>query len=118
MRNIHYSDICNPDTVCGLFHCVAVRDCSSVPGYYWKKNGAVVVGFFTSFSGRIIPDVVEKCIDNFANTASFNVTGHPALSLKAGYSDGLPVGAMIVGRHFDDVTVLKVARAFEQVRAT
>jgi amidase len=50
------------------------------------------------------------------NTSAFNVTGHPALSINAGFSQGLPVGMMIAGRMFDEVTVLKVAYVFEQLR--
>ena len=52
----------------------------------------------------------------FSNTSPFNATGHPAISINAGNSDGLPVGMQIVGRHFDDATVLRVAGAFEQLR--
>jgi amidase len=48
------------------------------------------------------------------NTAPFDVSGHPACSVPAGLSDGLPVGMMIIGKHFDDATVLRVAHAFEQ----
>ena len=51
-----------------------------------------------------------------ANTCQFNLTGHPALNINAGYIEGLPVGLQIVGRHFDDSTVLKVAYAFECLR--
>ena len=47
-----------------------------------------------------------------ANTAPFDVTGHPATSVPAGLVDGLPAGLMIVGRHFDDATCLRVAHAF------
>ena len=50
------------------------------------------------------------------NTAPFSVTGHPALSINAGFSEGLPVGMMIVGRKFDETTVLKVAFAYEKIR--
>ena len=46
----------------------------------------------------------------------FNVTGHPALSINAGFSEGLPVGLMIVGRKFEDATVLNVAYAYEKIR--
>ena len=52
----------------------------------------------------------------FENTSPFNVTGHPALSINAGFSDGLPVGVMIVGRKFDEATVLNVAYAYEKIR--
>ena len=44
------------------------------------------------------------------NTGPFNSTGFPALSINAGFCDKLPVGMMIVGKLFDDVTVMQVAR--------
>nr|XP_034308110.1 amidase-like [Crassostrea gigas] len=50
------------------------------------------------------------------NTKPFNLTGHPALTINAGFIEGLPCGMMIVGRMFDDLTVLQVARAFEKLR--
>jgi aspartyl-tRNA(Asn)/glutamyl-tRNA(Gln) amidotransferase subunit A len=46
---------------------------------------------------------------------AFNLTGHPAVSVMAGLSgERLPIGMQIVGRHFDDATVLRVAAAFER----
>ena len=48
------------------------------------------------------------------NTAPFDITGHPAISVPCAKSDGLPVGLMLVGRHFDESTLLKIAHAFEQ----
>jgi amidase len=55
----------------------------------------------------------SRSLEMIANTAPFNVTGHPATSVPAGLADGLPVGMMIVGRHLADGTCLRVARAFE-----
>jgi amidase len=49
-----------------------------------------------------------------ANTSPTDMTGHPALSMPAAEADGLPVGAMLIGRHFDDARLLSVARTFEQ----
>lgn len=49
-----------------------------------------------------------------ANTAPTDMTGHPALSMPAAQSDGLPVGAMLIGRHFEDARLLAVARTFER----
>jgi len=48
-----------------------------------------------------------------ANTAPIDVTGHPATTVPAGLSDGLPAGLMIVGRHLADGMCLRVARAYE-----
>ena len=52
--------------------------------------------------------------DMLDNTAPFDMTGHPAISIPCGKSDGLPIGLMLVGRHFEDATVLRAAHAFEQ----
>ena len=48
------------------------------------------------------------------NTAPFDITGHPAISVPCAKSDGLPVGLMLVGRHFDESTLFKIAHAYEQ----
>ncbi|APW96925.1 amidase [Halobiforma lacisalsi AJ5] len=48
-----------------------------------------------------------------ANTAPFNRSGHPAISVPVGTVDGLPVGLMLVGSRFDDATVLEGAAALE-----
>jgi Asp-tRNA(Asn)/Glu-tRNA(Gln) amidotransferase A subunit family amidase len=49
-------------------------------------------------------------------TAPFNQSGHPAVSLCAGHdARGLPVGVQIVGRRFDDIRLLRLATALEQV---
>jgi amidase len=48
------------------------------------------------------------------NTAPFDVTGHPGLSVPCAMSEGLPVGMMLIGRHFDDATLLRIGSAFEQ----
>ena len=49
-------------------------------------------------------------------TFPFNMTGQPAASVPCGFTrDGLPVGLQIVGRRFDDATVLRAAAAFEKV---
>ncbi|XP_077984422.1 amidase-like [Glandiceps talaboti] len=63
-----------------------------------------------------IPDTFQQTNSMFGNTCAFNLTGHPALTINAGFSDGLPVGMMIVGRKFDDSTVLKVAYAYEKLK--
>jgi Asp-tRNA(Asn)/Glu-tRNA(Gln) amidotransferase A subunit family amidase len=50
-------------------------------------------------------------------TLPFSVSEQPAASINCGYSsDGLPIGLQIIGRRFDDVGVLGLARAFEEMR--
>lgn len=49
----------------------------------------------------------------------FNVTGNPALSMPAGLStSGLPLSAQLVGRPFDEATLLRVGRAVEKATAS
>lgn len=48
-------------------------------------------------------------------TISANLVGIPALSVPCGFSDGLPVGLQILGKQFDEETILKVGYAYEQV---
>ncbi len=50
-------------------------------------------------------------------TYPFNLTGQPAASIPAGFtSDGLPVGLHIVGRRYDEATVLRASALFEEAR--
>jgi len=49
-------------------------------------------------------------------TFPFNMTGNPAASIPCGFdSDGLPISMQIVGRMFDELTVLQVSKAFEEI---
>jgi aspartyl-tRNA(Asn)/glutamyl-tRNA(Gln) amidotransferase subunit A len=47
-------------------------------------------------------------------TIPVNLAGVPAISVPCGFSDGLPIGLQIIGKHFDESTIYKVAHAFEQ----
>jgi amidase len=64
--------------------------------------------------GAAREECLVRALEMLANTAPFDITGHPATSVPAGLVDGLPAGLMIIGRHFDDCTCLRVAHAFEQ----
>ena len=47
-------------------------------------------------------------------TISANLAGIPGLSVPCGFSDGLPVGLQILGKHWDEETILRVGYAYEQ----
>jgi amidase len=59
-------------------------------------------------------EVIGRALEMLANTAPFDVSGHPGCNVPAGVVNGLPTGMMIVGKHYDDATVLRVAQTFEQ----
>jgi len=51
-------------------------------------------------------------------TRGFNLTGHPAVSVPCGFTaGGLPAGLQLVGRPFDEATILRLAHAYEQATA-
>jgi aspartyl-tRNA(Asn)/glutamyl-tRNA(Gln) amidotransferase subunit A len=62
----------------------------------------------------------EKTSDPYAMylndvfTLPVNIAGLPGLSVPAGFVDGLPVGLQVIGKPFDEATVLRVAHAYEQ----
>ncbi len=47
-------------------------------------------------------------------TCPANIAGVPAISVPCGFADGLPIGLQIIGKAFDEATVLRVAYAYEQ----
>ncbi len=60
--------------------------------------------------------VVQRAHEMFANTAAFDITPHPALTIPCGLSDGLPVGMMLVAKQYDEATIYRAASAFEQAK--
>jgi amidase len=57
---------------------------------------------------------VRRALEMIANTAPFNISHHPAMSIPCGMSDGLPVSMMLVGKYWDEPTIYRTAYAFEQ----
>ena len=49
------------------------------------------------------------------NTCPFDFTHHPAMNVPCAKVEELPVGMMLIGRHFEDDTVLRAADAFERM---
>ena len=66
-----------------------------------------------------IMDLFEPAIGNTSNTCSFNVTGHPALSMPIGWGkvkegdERLPIGMQIVAKRWDEASIFKAAKALE-----
>jgi amidase len=58
-------------------------------------------------------EILEGALPMIGNTAAINASGHPAISVPCGMRDGLPIGMMLVGRHFQEATVLRAAAGLE-----
>lgn len=88
----------------------------------FERHDVLVAPEMPIVAPRIGQDVVEVGGEQLAYRLSlipFNLPwsclGLPAASVPAGFVDGLPVGMAVVGRRFDDATVLRVAHEFQQV---
>lgn len=58
-----------------------------------------------------------KPFEHIGFTVVWNMSEQPAISINCGFTgDGLPIGLQIVGRRFDDLGVLRLARAYESWR--
>ena len=61
-----------------------------------------------------VGQILQRAFEMLANTAQFDCTHHPAMSLPCGTVDGLPVGMMLVAKAFDEETIYRAASAFEK----
>jgi amidase len=57
----------------------------------------------------------QRGFEMLPNTCPFDVTGHPAMSIPCGMSQGLPIGLMLVAKHYNESTIYRAAHAFEQL---
>jgi aspartyl-tRNA(Asn)/glutamyl-tRNA(Gln) amidotransferase subunit A len=48
------------------------------------------------------------------DTVPINLAGVPSISVPCGFSDALPIGMQIIGKHFDEATILRTAYTFEE----
>src|SRR4051794_33011346 len=59
----------------------------------------------------------DKPFEHIAYTVPWNMAENPAISINGGYDkQGFPIGLQIIGRRFDDLGVLGMAKAFESAR--
>ncbi len=57
----------------------------------------------------------QRAFEMLANTSPFDVSGHPAMSVPCGLSQGLPIGMMLIAARYDESTIYRAAHAFEQL---
>ncbi|MFC1902856.1 Asp-tRNA(Asn)/Glu-tRNA(Gln) amidotransferase subunit GatA [Chloroflexota bacterium] len=63
--------------------------------------------------GEKVDDPLQMYLSDVC-TLPINIAGVPAISIPAGFADGLPVGMQIIGKPFGEETLLKTAHAFQQ----
>jgi aspartyl-tRNA(Asn)/glutamyl-tRNA(Gln) amidotransferase subunit A len=74
-----------------------------------------VVNFAAELASPI--DDPAKPFEHIAYTVPWNMSENPAVSINGGFSaKGFPIGVQIIGRRFDDLGVLAMAKAFEGMR--
>jgi amidase len=59
-------------------------------------------------------DICARAFEMLGNTSPFDISHHPAISVPCGLSDDLPVGLMLVGRHWGEKALYQAAHTFEQ----
>lgn len=86
-----------------------------------ENNDVLVMPTIPQLPGPIpTPDApfeeyMFRSLNMLNNCPQFSTTGHPAISVPCGMVEGLPVGLQVIGRHFEDRTVLRAADAIEKL---
>ncbi|WP_153731612.1 Asp-tRNA(Asn)/Glu-tRNA(Gln) amidotransferase subunit GatA [Sporosarcina obsidiansis] len=81
------------------------------------KKYDVVIGPSTATTAFKLGETGGDQLVHYANdvlAVPANLTGRPAISVPCGFVNDLPVGLQIMGKHFDEETLYKVAHAYEQ----
>ncbi len=74
-----------------------------------------VVKFAAEFAAPL--NDPDKPFEHICYTVPWNMAENPAVSINGGYdASGFPIGVQIIGRRFDDIGVLGMAKAFEGLR--
>ncbi|MCG2736979.1 MAG: aspartyl/glutamyl-tRNA amidotransferase subunit A, partial [Candidatus Methanoperedenaceae archaeon] len=63
--------------------------------------------------GEKIDDPISLYLAD-VDTVPINLAGVPSISVPCGFSGGLPIGMQIIGKHFDESTILRAAYTFEE----
>jgi len=109
-REIVYSDICR------AFRKIDILITPTLACPAFELGKSIVIDKKTGKTGVIINGKNVTSSGWLPFTYPFNMSGHPAASIPCGWtSDGLPIGMQIVGKRFDELTVLQVSKAFEEL---
>ena len=57
----------------------------------------------------------QRAFEMLPNTSPFDVTGHPAMNIPCGMSQGLPIGMMLIAKYWNESTIYRAAHAFERL---
>ncbi|HEY87808.1 MAG TPA: Asp-tRNA(Asn)/Glu-tRNA(Gln) amidotransferase subunit GatA [Dehalococcoidia bacterium] len=63
--------------------------------------------------GEKVDDPLQMYLSDVC-TLPINIAGVPAISIPAGFADGLPIGMQIIGKPFGEENILKIAHAYQQ----
>jgi len=63
--------------------------------------------------GEKVDDPLQMYLSDVC-TLPINIAGLPAISIPAGFANGLPIGMQIIGKPFSEETLLRIAYAYEQ----
>lgn len=63
--------------------------------------------------GASLAEIVTCAFEMIGTTSPHDITGHPAMSIPCGLSEGLPVGLMLIGGDYAEGTIYQAASAFE-----
>jgi aspartyl-tRNA(Asn)/glutamyl-tRNA(Gln) amidotransferase subunit A len=80
-------------------------------------NYDVIIGPTTPTPAFKLGEKTSDPLTMYANdilTIPVNLAGVPGISIPCGFADGLPLGLQIIGKHFDESTIYRVAHAYEQ----
>jgi aspartyl-tRNA(Asn)/glutamyl-tRNA(Gln) amidotransferase subunit A len=109
-REMVYSDVCRAFRKIDIL----ITPTLSCPAFELGKS--LMIEEETGKTGVIINGKNMTATGWLPFTYPFNMSGHPAASIPCGWSsEGLPIGMQIVGKRFDELTVLQVSKAFEDI---
>jgi len=109
-REMVYSDICR------AFRKIDILITPTLACPAFELGKSLVIEKETGKTGVIINGKNVTAAGWLPFPPPFNISGHPAASIPCGWSsDGLPIGMQIVGKRFDELTVLQVSKVFEEI---